>query len=117
MGIKKRRKEAIAFLEERLPDLDVRYALEGAEFDCAEDVREILEDNGLFDIEIIYYTRAMDFLREHDSSLKESLGVAAEYGYSLENLNSELLATLLTSKYAREDFYELEDELEEILQG
>ena len=46
----------------------------------------------------------MDYLREHDTSLTESLELAAEYGYTTENLNSELLASLHASR-ERENKY------------
>ena len=44
--------------------------------------------------EIIYYNKAMEYLSEHDWSLTESAGLASDYGYILENINSEMLATL-----------------------
>lgn len=55
---------------------------------------KICEDN-VINKEIIYYSNAMKFLSENDPSLTDSLSIANEYGYNLENLNSEILATLL----------------------
>lgn len=70
----------------------------------AEDLYyEIDNDNG-FDEDIIYFSNAMNFLMEHDNSLKESLSIAEEYGYSTHNLTSEVLASLLASKRNRENF-------------
>ena len=57
----------------------------------------------------------MDYLREHDNSLSESMEIANDYGYEPKNINSELLASLLASQNAREEFYELENEIEEFL--
>lgn len=55
---------------------------------------KICEDN-VNNEEIIYYSNAMKFLSENDPSLTDSLSIANEYGYNLEDLNSEILATLL----------------------
>jgi pyruvate-formate lyase len=44
---------------------------------------------------IVYYSTAMEFLTKHDTSLKDSLEKAEEYGYTPSQLNSELLASLL----------------------
>ncbi len=44
--------------------------------------------------EIIYYARAIEYLSKNDPSLMESLELAHEYGYAVEKLNSEVLATL-----------------------
>ena len=45
--------------------------------------------------EIIYYSNAINFLAENDTSLNKSMELAIESGFNLESLNSELLATLL----------------------
>lgn len=77
-----------------------------------DELRDELEDQGAFDIEIIYYSTAIEYLRDNDSSLKESLGLAHEMGYVADNLSSEILASLLASQNARNDFDELESEIE-----
>ena len=59
----------------------------------ADEIQEELQDNGFFNVEIIYYSKAMEYLKEHDTSLSESIELATEYGYTLENINSEPLAT------------------------
>ena len=63
-----------------------------------EDLQEYLDDKGFFDIDIIYYTVAMKFLLEHDNSLLDSIDLAVGLGYEAQNLNSELLASLLGSQ-------------------
>jgi hypothetical protein len=73
----------------------------------------MIEDNQGFDSEIIYYSRAIEYLQENDPSLRNSLEIASEYGYEVSNLNSEILASLLASQNIREDFYKLEDEITE----
>lgn len=62
-----------------------------------EDLQEYLEDKGFFDVEVIYYTCAMQFLLEHDIDLRGSIDLAIGLGYEAQNLNSELLASLLAS--------------------
>jgi len=81
----------------------------------ADELYEELNDNGAFDIDIIYYNRAMKYLSENDFSLSESIEIAVDMGYELENINSELLASLHASQKAREDFHSITDEINEIL--
>jgi hypothetical protein len=52
---------------------------------------------------------------ENDASLLDSFRIAREYGYELKDLNSETLASLLASENARNEFYELESEIINIL--
>jgi hypothetical protein len=80
--------------------------------DPFESICEMIEGNGGFDIEFIYYSKAIAFLAEHDPSLQISLGIASELGFEVQNLNSEILASLLASKFVREEFYDLRDEIE-----
>ena len=80
--------------------------------DAYNSIYDMINDNNGFDIDIIYYSKAMRFLSEYDCTLKESINIALEYGYTLENINSELLASLLASQNAREQFNELQNEIE-----
>jgi hypothetical protein len=85
------------------------------EMSSYDDLYEELEEQGFFDVEIIYYARAIEYLKEHDPSLSDSLTIAGNMGYNTLNLNSEMLASLLASEKIRESFYEFYDEIEEIL--
>lgn len=85
------------------------------ELETVDELRDYLQDNDYFNVEIIYYSRAMEYLTEHDPSLKESFRIVAEYGYQVENLSSEVLASILASETVQNDFEELEDEITEIL--
>lgn len=85
------------------------------DIDTIDELEEYLEDNNLFDVEIIYYTRAMNYLMDHDFSLQQSLELANDMGYSLDQLSSEILASLLASKNARDDFYDKRDEIERVI--
>ena len=48
-----------------------------------------------YEQEIIYYSKAMNYLIENDCSLRESMAIASEYGIDdPSKLNSEYLATI-----------------------
>ena len=74
-----------------------------------KDVNDLFDDlqtNGYFNEEVIYYSSAIRYLKDNDPSLCESLEIANEYGYTTENLNSELLATLHASQKKENTFFE-----------
>ena len=71
-------------------------------------------ENRLLDVEIIYYHKAMKYLMEHDTSLSESMQIAQDYGYDTNNINSELLASLLATHKNEEEFNYIQEELEEL---
>lgn len=82
-----------------------------------EQIQEYFQDNNLLDQEIIYHANAIEFLKEYDQSLQESIKLAIEYyGYTIENINSELLASLLATQHAQDEFDEFlaSDTLQEI---
>tara|TARA_R110000751_G_C13697451_1_gene473002 strand:- start:679 stop:1038 length:360 start_codon:yes stop_codon:yes gene_type:complete len=81
-----------------------------------EDLEIELNEHGAYNIEIIYYYNAIEYLKEHDASLYESMKIAEDFGYSPKDINSELLASLLASENAREEFYDLQNEIEEFLE-
>jgi len=64
--------------------------------------------------EIIYYSKAIKYLMREDASLSNSLEIASEYGYTTEQLNSELLATLLYQQKLTEQWYEISEQVEEL---
>jgi nitric oxide synthase oxygenase domain/subunit len=78
-----------------------------------DDVVDAIDNEGLFNVEIIYYASAMDYLRENDPSLQECMRIASEFGYETGRLNSELLASLLASETVRDEFYEYQNSIEE----
>ena len=92
-----------------LNDLDFDYILR--ECEDLEEVREMVEEL-IREKEVIYYSNAIDFLKEEDQSLQESLELAGEMGYTIENINSELLATLLTQERMIEEVDDLMELLE-----
>lgn len=102
------------FLSELNTEVDVLnfIDIDNIDFnDAFNSIYEMIDDNGGFDVEIIYYSNAIEYLSNNDPSLHESLELASEFGYSCENLNSEILASLLASKLVREEFYGLESEI------
>jgi len=66
--------------------------------------------------EVIYYFNAINYLKDEDPSLKESFELASEYGYNIENLSSEILATILKQERLRESLSTLSDEIEEFFE-
>jgi predicted nucleic acid-binding Zn-ribbon protein len=76
-----------------------------------ESIYDQIDDNGGFNIEIIYYSNAIQYLQKNDPSLNESLNLAAELCYEVKNLNSEILASLLASQNVRNDFYDAESKI------
>ena len=84
--------------------------------DAFTSIYEMIEENYGFNIEIIYYSNAIKYLQENDPSLRESLEIAAELGYEVKNLNSEVLASLLKSQNVRDEFLEFRDEINDFFQ-
>lgn len=69
-------------------------------------LQDINEGNQITDTQVIYYHNAIAYLAEHDASLNESIEIAEEMGYSLKQINSELLASLLQSRDNADDYQE-----------
>jgi ribosome-interacting GTPase 1 len=98
-----------------LNDIDIDICEEDIkDITSVDELEEYLQNNNMFDVEIIYYSKAMEYLMENDTSLTESLRIASEMGYSIENLSSEVLASLLASENIRNDFYNIRDDIEAI---
>lgn len=107
------------FLSELNTEIDVLNYVDVDNIDLLnpfDSICEMIEDNNGFDVEIIYYSTAIKFLAENDPSLHESLEIASDYGFEVQNLNSEILASLLASKFVREEFYELESEINDFFE-
>jgi len=81
--------------------------------DAYQSVYDMIDDNGGFNVEIIYYRNAIDYLSKNDPSLHESLQLAADFGFNLTDLSSEVLASLLASENCRNDFSALEIDIVE----
>ena len=68
----------------------------------------------IYETEIIYYSKAIKYLANNDPSLSASIDVALEAGYELDEVNSELLATLLFQREQMSDWWSVASEVEEI---
>lgn len=100
----------------KLKELFKDTNLEGYNYEDFETSEELIEElrQQINKEEVIYYSNAIEYLKENDASLKESLSIANELGYTIDNLNSEVLATLLQQKNLNEELSNLENEIEEI---
>lgn len=84
---------------------------------CEEDTFNDFCDkvhDAIMEEEVLYYHEATEYLLREDASLSESLELAKEYGYNTENLNSEILATLLYQQNLTNQWDEISEEVEEI---
>ena len=81
------------------------YRVDGEVFETQDEAIDYC-----YEQDIIYYYRAIEYLQENDSSLRDSLDLAHNMGFSLENLNSEVLATLL---YQRDLLESIEEVIKE----
>lgn len=97
-------------------DIDFEYYLTNEEINSVECIERILDENDCFNVEVMYYHRAIEFLMKNDSSLKESLGIASDFGFEISSLNSETLASLLASQMIRGEFSEYYSELENLIE-
>ena len=75
-------------------------------------IYDMIENNGGFNVEIIYYFNAMEYLSKNDPSLTISIGIASEYMEDFRGLTSEVLASILASQIVREEFYNERDNIE-----
>jgi len=99
------------FLSELETEIDVLNCVDCDNVESYDDVYNQINENQGFDIEIIYYYRAMEYLMENDNSLQESLELASEMGFDCESLSSETLASILASQNVRIEFDSLESEI------
>jgi len=72
--------------------------------DLRDYLEEINEDRYITNVEVIYYSKAIEYLKENDPSLNESVDIALECGYELKSINSEVLASLLQTRNNEEDY-------------
>jgi len=79
-----------------------------------EDIEEYIQER-INEIEVIYYSTAMDILSKEDPSLVTSLDIAKDLGYTLDRLNSELLATLLLQDICKTELAENLDAISELV--
>lgn len=88
-------------------ELDITISEDDLYSISLDDIEDYIKDNNMLDGEIIYYHNAIEFLKENDASLNNSLEIAEELGYSIKDLNSEVLASLLKTRTNEEIFYNI----------
>ncbi len=93
--------------------IDAAYIAENDKPDDVDSFMETMQER-VSEIEVIYYHNAIEYLAENDASLSESMGLAHDMGYTVDKINSELLATLLKQQNAGEKIEEFRDEIEEL---
>ena len=88
--------------------------LKNQNFIDLDDFKQNLTD--VYDNEIIYHYKAMEFLKQNDISLKNSLQLASDLGLELKNLDSEILASLLKQDIFRDAIDDNNEDLEIIFE-
>jgi hypothetical protein len=73
--------------------IDFHYIID--EVGTIDEMQEKISDYIQESCDIIYYSNAIEYLQKNDPSLRISLDIAQEYGFSFQNINSEVLASLL----------------------
>lgn len=104
------------FLSNLTTEIDILNCVDCENIESYDDIYNQIEENQGFEIEIIYSSNAIEYLANNDPSLQESCNLAFNMGYDVSNINSELLATLLASQNAREEFQELKNEIDEFFE-
>ena len=110
----KQKKQIIEYIKENQEDLDILYYINDEdinEIEDEDDLRRYFEDlnenREVTDEDITYHSNAIEYLKENDASLNDSLEIAQEYGYTIDNINSELLASLLKTRENEENYNKL----------
>lgn len=70
--------------------------------DIKEQILDEIGDYVSENVMVVYYSNAIKYLAEVDPSLMDSMEIAYDLGYSPEDINSELLATLLLQDKMKE---------------
>lgn len=94
-----------------IENLDLQYFIENSEATCFDELKDYINDQNGFNVDMIYYGSCMEYLSENDPSLQESLQLANDIGFTPDRLTSEILASLLASEKLKEDFDKCEDEI------
>lgn len=112
------KKDEVKTKEQQLED-SLDYTFKGTSFqdynyngfDNFDDLYEDLQEQ-INQEEVIYYSNAMEYLLQNDPSLQLSCELANDMGYTLKDINSELLATILQQQNLHEELNSLRDDIE-----
>ena len=109
------------YLSDHTEDIEIALSYFMEDYEADElDVNTFIEhyeETYINSAEVIYYHNAIDILKEEDPSLKESLELSKDMGYDLDNINSELLATILLQGLLKEELNNLRTEIEEYFES
>ena len=78
--------------------VDVLYDADIKKINSFEDLYKVFEDGGVFDSDFIFNEDCMYYLLHNDPSLIETFDIVSEFGLTIEQLNSRVLANLLFSR-------------------
>jgi hypothetical protein len=84
-------------------------------FQNFESLTIFLDDYQAFHSDIIYYSEAMDYLTEEDTSLNQSINIAIDFGYNITSIDSVFLANLLMGEKRQELWFSFQPKIEMIL--
>lgn len=106
------------FLDNLNTDIEIGNYIEIKDIDIENPFNSIfneLREKSAFirEGEVIYYSNAIQYLSENDASLNKSLELADQLEYLPEDLNSEILASLLKTEKITDGFNELKSEIED----
>ena len=93
-------------------EFDINDYVDVEDIETFDELYDELDNQGAFEREVIYYYNAIEYLKENDASLRESMELAYHHGVGTNEICSELLASLLKSQKCREEFAELRSEIE-----
>ncbi len=92
--------------------VDVLYDADIKKINSFEDLYKVFEDGGVFDSDFIFNEDCMYYLLHNDPSLIETFDIVSEFGLTIEQLNSRVLANLLFSRKEREKFEALKEQID-----
>ena len=101
-------------LEKELDLEEILSRVEGNDSTMVSDTFIGAVEDDILAVDFIYYLDAMDYLAKHDESLQDSLELAYHMGYTLQDVNSTILATLYKQNLLREELYNKTEGIEEI---
>ena len=111
--IKEKEKE-YDFNERIASYIDYNEFQEAIDDNKIDDFLNELNDNNnrtFTDTEIIYYSNAIEYIKENDQSLRECFDIASEYWYNANDLNSGILASLLATRRNEDEYSKFIDEV------
>jgi len=92
-------------------DVDILYYFDWDSIDwedAGNKLYNVIDTDSGFEFEFSHYGTAMEYLSKNDYSLTNSLQIASDLGYEVDNLNSVILASIMVSQEMKEEFLKVE---------